>query len=247
MKKTSKTVLTAAMFAAAMNIIPSRAINGTINSFAGNYDPSTEEIQDVYGPAVDYPETTVMTTQTTVPVPVYGPPISWTTTTTAVETGQTTQETTITNLTTQTTVPVYGPPIAWTTTSEEYTTEIPTTIPTPVYGPPVAWIGDINEDNRIDIFDMIELKKAYLNGRTEDSRYDLFRADINQDGKIGIADLVMLQNYLLGKTDNFNDQLPEPETTTTEPQFSHINTANTTTTNTEPVPQPEYGAPVAFD
>lgn len=184
---------------------------------AADYNPYAEEMQDVYGP-----------------------PPAWNT---PIESVQTTA-------TNEIPAPVYGPPLAWTTTSEidlPVPTTMPATIPLPVYGPPAAWIGDLNEDGRIDVFDMIELKKAYLNGTTGEDWLDLFRADINQDGKIGMADLVMLQNYLLGKIDNFYDQLPEPKPTTAETQKSYVNTTNTVTTTTEPIPECVYGPPIAFD
>lgn len=223
MKKTQKTVMTALMFSAALNMIPAGAVNG-INSFASDYNPA--EAEDV---------------------PVYGPPVSWTTAGTEEVTTQTTAEPVITTaMTTQEAVPVpvYGPPISWTTTGAEMTTQTTTMtepVPQPEYGAPVAWVdGDINADGRIDVFDMIELRKAFINGGSP----DLLRGDVNHDGKIGMADLVMLNNYLLGKTDGFNEPLPEPETTTAEPQF--INTTNTTAT-TETVPAPVYGPPNFFD
>ncbi|MDE5853968.1 MAG: dockerin type I repeat-containing protein, partial [Ruminococcus sp.] len=177
-------------------------------------------------------------------VPVYGPPVSWTTTQTSPETTVTTVVTTISE---PYPVPVYGPPISWTTTGTELTmpttTATTNTIPEAVYGPPIAWYGDINMDGKVDVFDMIELRKAYINGEAGKG-LDSLRADINQDGKIGMADLVMLENYLLGKIDNLDEPLPEPVPTTAEPQHSFINTTNTTPT--EPIPQPEYGAPIAF-
>ena len=112
----------------------------------------------------------------------------------------------------------------------------------PVYGSPVAWYGDVNVDGKVDVFDMIELRKGYINGKLSEG-IDSMRADINRDDKIGMADLVMLENYLLGKIDNFDNPLPEPKTTTAEPQYSYVNT----TTSTEPIPQPEYDVSVAFD
>ncbi len=250
MKKTVQTMMTAAMFAATINMIPSGTSAGTVSASATDYNPAVEEFQGVYAP----PDTTpvseetlpVPTTMTTVPATVYGPPIAWNTTTEPLITGFNPEQ--------MTTVAVYGPPIAWNTTTEPVETVpaqtniVPplTTIPLPVYGPPQAWIGDLNEDDRLDVFDMIELRKAYIEGVMDWD--DLYRADVNQDGKIGIADLVMLQNYLLGKTDNFRDQLPEP--VPTEPQKSYVNTTNTTTTTntvTEPIPEPVYGPPSLFE
>lgn len=245
MKKTVQTVMTAAMFAATMNMIPSGTSDGTASASAVDYNPAIENWQDVYGPPVDYPEMTTATINT-VPVPVYGPPVSWTTT----------PETDLpvpTTMSTTEPVAVYGPPIAWDTTTVPTEMPVPTTMstteeePVCVYGPPIAWIGDVNGDDRVDVFDMIELRKAYLNGTSWDDWLDLYRADINKDGQIGIADLVMLQNYLLGRTKKiYDNQLEEPKPTT--PQVSYEPAQSTTkNTTTEPVPQPEYGAPVAFD
>ena len=74
MKKTVKTLMTAALFAASAAAAMSA------------YDPAAEEIQDVYGPAPDYPsieetndiktdEPPMTTTETDVfDQPVYGPP-----------------------------------------------------------------------------------------------------------------------------------------------------------------------------
>lgn len=263
MKKTEKTVLTAALFAAALNMIPSGAGDVTTSASATDYnpaappiayDPSAEEIQDVYGPPIW--ETTTAAPpiaydpNNAVEVPVYGPPVSWTTT----ETELTTQTTTAT--TEPMPVPVYGPPISWTTTGTELTTQTSTTtktqtssgltlatttntIPVAVYGPPIAWYGDINADGRIDVFDMIELRKLYINSTSNGEK--AYRADVNQDGDIGMADLVMLNNYLLGKIDDFSDPLPEPKPTTA------VSYEPTITTSTEPIPQTEYGPPIAFN
>lgn len=203
MKKTEKTVLTATLFTAALNMIPSGTGNIKDSASASDYNLSLDE------PVVT---TTIYNPNEGMEVPVYGPSISWTTT--ALE------------------------------TTEPIPTTVATTIPMPVYGSPVVWYGDVNVDGKVDVFDMIELRKGYIKGKLSEG-IDPMRADINRDGKIGMADLVMLENYLLGKIDNFDNPLPEPETTTAEPQYSFINTTNTTIT--EPIPQPEYDAPVAFD
>lgn len=91
MKKTDKTALTAAAFAAAINIIP-------LNSSA--YDPAGDPVQDVYGPPV-YFETV---TKYASPQPDYGPPPTWRT-----EVSSVTNETTTTETETEF-YGVYGPP-----------------------------------------------------------------------------------------------------------------------------------------
>ena len=91
MKKTDMTALTAAAFAAALNIVPMGA---------SAYDPSEEPIQDVYGPPIYFETTTV---EEMVPQPDYGPMPAWTTETTAV-----TQDPVITT-TEMEAQPTYGP------------------------------------------------------------------------------------------------------------------------------------------
>lgn len=233
MKKTVKTLMTAAVFAAAIGTIPSGTAE---NSSATDYNPVLDEWQGVYGP----PPVTTTLAETTNLQTAYG-------TYTPVE-----SETTAFNPEQMTTVAVYGPPIAWNTTtapiSETETTPVPT-VPVPVYGPPTAWIGDLNDDNRVDVFDMVELRKAYVNYMNGSGSINFYRADINQDGVIGISDLVMLQNYILGNIKDFSNQIPE--SVSTEQQTSYANTTAATTafvtSETEPVPAPVYGPPIAFE
>lgn len=279
MKKTPKTILMAALFASAINAASTGAVTGN-----ADYVPSDEQMQDAYGPPVIEETTTPATvtdpiTETTIELAgVYGPPPNYSTTTKT----QTTAKDPITETTTDMAC-VYGPPPTTTTTTIPTTTAPTTTDPItetttrtfPVYGPPPVSNGDINDDGRIDVFDFIELKKMITNGTAQPiESYKAYKADVNNDGKIGVADLVMLNNYLLGKIDNFYDDIiPEPQPTTT--RYYDNTTANTvtTTTNTipapvygppswfttettittapntttEPVPQPEYGAPIAFN
>ena len=255
MKKTKQTLLTAAAFAAAMNMSAAGNVNAVTLSEAelpaslANYDPSADDIQDVYGPAPNYNDDPV-TTETLMTQPVlttteiqttYGPPIwRWDdTTTTSIET------------TTTTTVPVplYGPMPAYTTTT---TTTEP--LVQPVYGPPQIFYqkGDINGDEVVDSLDMISFRKQLLNEETPEwLRYVM---DINQDGDFNVGDLVALQNYLLGRNKDFFSGLPQPvygplpdydegqdteqlsaTTNTTMPANGKNNKTKTTTTTSEPV------------
>lgn len=91
MKKTEKTALTAAAFAAVLNVVPMGA---------AAYDPAEEPIQDVYGPPV-YFETT--TPEAMMPQPDYGPMPAYTTETTPVTTDPVITETELYDQ------PVYGP------------------------------------------------------------------------------------------------------------------------------------------
>lgn len=255
MKKTKQTLLTAAAFAAAMNMSAVGNVNAVTLSEAelpasmANYDPSADEIQDVYGPAPNYNDDPV-TTETLMTQPVlttteiqttYGPPIwRWDdTTTTSIET------------TTTTTVPVplYGPMPAYTTTT---TTTEP--LVQPVYGPPQIFYqkGDINGDQVVDSLDMVVFRKYLLDEETPEwLRHTM---DINQDGDFNVGDLVALQNYLLGRNKDFFYVNPQPtygpmldydegqdteqlsETTnTTMPANGKNNKTRTTTTTSEPV------------
>lgn len=186
MKKTDKTALTAALFAAAMNIIPS----GTFNTTAAGEvtDESKTEIT-----AYDNGDLIINEPIATY-APVYGPPFIATTTTEVPE------------------------PTCWNTQA--------------VYGPPIAWKGDLDMDGVVDVFDMVQLRNSLvkIQGKSGDTDYN-YAADINDDGIIGMADLVMLQQFLLGKIDNFNEKLPEPE--------------ETTIVQTE-IPAPVYGPPSWF-
>ena len=67
MKKTDKTALTAAVFAAALNAVPMAATA---------YDPADEPIQDVYGPPAYFETTTETSSSTTTTMfeALYGPP-----------------------------------------------------------------------------------------------------------------------------------------------------------------------------
>ncbi|MBP3268953.1 MAG: hypothetical protein J6M07_11660, partial [Ruminococcus sp.] len=154
MKKTKQTLLTAAAFAAAMNMSAAGNVNAVTLSEAelpaslANYDPSADEIQDVYGPAPNYnddPVTTETLMTQTVPITTeiqttYGPPIwRWDdTSTTSIDTTTTTSTTTVP-------VPLYGPMPAYTTTTTEPLAQL-------VYGPPQIFYqkGDINGDQVVD-------------------------------------------------------------------------------------------------
>ena len=264
MKKTKQTLLTAAAFAAAMNMSAAGNVNAVTLSEAelpasmANYDPSAYEIQDVYGPAPNYNDDPV-TTETLMTQPVlttteiqttYGPPIwRWDDTTTTPTTSTTTE-----------TVPLYGPMPAYTTTT---TTTEP--LVQPVYGPPQIFYqkGDINGDQVVDSLDMVVFRKHLLDEETPEwLRHTM---DINRDGDFNVGDLVALQNYLLGRRPDFfyvnpqptygpPEDFPQPDygpmpdydegqdteqlsatTNTTMPANGKNNKTRTTTTTSEPV------------
>lgn len=219
MKKTVKNLMTAAVFAAAMGTLP------TAETASADYNPQ-ETFATVYGPPVVTTETTTMQAVygtvpywTTTPVDDYNP--QQTETTFAAVYGPAPFWTTMPTVTTATKetvpAPVYGPPIAWNTTTMPIETEPVETVPVPVYGPPLAWKGDLIADNRIDVFDMIEMRKKYINSVLYGD-YDS-KADVNSDGEVNIADMVMLQKYILGTAKDFSGQditvTPTSTTTTT--------------------------------
>ncbi len=91
-----------------------------------------------------------------------------------------------------------------TTTKAPETAKTTTTVTTtkatnpPATNPPEkpsnAISGDINNDNEVDIFDMVEMRKLLANNFANAPA----QADTNGDGQFSIADAVTLQNYILG-------------------------------------------------
>ena len=223
MKKTLRTVITAAMFAAAnMSAIPAAA--GEANAVPQFRNDTEREVyrnfSPVYGPGPTYEVTTttadieeVLTTTTTTdyPVPLYGTQPPRTTTSDL--------QGSFVSSTTTTTVPVYGvlPPRTTTTTIDRVdpinntTTSInldeilttTTTQPQPVYGPPLQdWVGDVNLDGYVDSFDVVAVRKMLVKGTQNyapGSTMEAYYGDMNNDGKLSIADLLLLQQYVLGK------------------------------------------------
>lgn len=57
--------------------------------------------------------------------------------------------------------------------------------------------GDINKDGKIDIMDLLLLRR-YLLGMDNICESELYLLDFNQDGVINEKDIKALQNYLLG-------------------------------------------------
>lgn len=241
MKKNVKTLMTATMFAVAMGTLPTgtaETANADYNpsgeSFGTVYGPppvttivETTTVQPVYGPAPYWTTAPVSTDYNpqdteTIPEPVYGPPPV----TTIVETTkvQTVYGPPVSQITTSvddynpkqtetTFAAVYGPAPFWTTTMPTVATTT-NTIPAPVYGPPIAWKGDLDGDNRIDVFDMIEMRKKYLEAVLYGD-YD-YRVDVNDDGEVDVADMVMLQKYILGEVKDFRSTVTDYESPTTK-------------------------------
>ena len=256
MKKTDKTALTAAMFAAALNLVPMGA---------NAYDPEQEPIQDVYGPPV-IAETTYDPGEEPIQ-DVYGPPWMFT---------ETTTETT----TTMRFEPLYGPPdvISSALAEREKYTSSETTATTEdiitttekefaaVYGP-APMPGDVYLDGKVDSFDLVRMRKLLF--EENPSQIALWNADVNKDGDFNIADLVLLNRFLLGQTKVLGKEAqnePIVTTTTTDPVADVIRTTqtvygppqvissmlaerdnSTTTTTTTPNFAPVYGPPSLID
>lgn len=180
MKKTIHTLLTAAMFAAAnMAAMPAVAEDG--NSLTPNLEPAE---------SLSFGDTNTNNDNSD--------DIS------AEGVGKN-----ILKATTKSMAPVYGPPPTTTVNTTSLPEWLMTTTTTTVeilYGPTVPYnrLGDVNEDNNVDIFDLVALRKLLVSGQSRSFYSDNY-ADVNFDRKVNIADLVRLQQFLLGKIDSLND------------------------------------------
>lgn len=67
-----------------------------------------------------------------------------------------------------------------------------------------AVTGDVNRDNKVDIYDVVAVRRLLL--MTDDYNVNFYQ-DVNGDCKLNISDLVALTQFVLGKT----KQIPEPE------------------------------------
>lgn len=131
MKKSPKTLLTAAMFAAAVNasayedVVTTANAQGLIKSGNGSAYSMDRSEYNSSAADNDYVTTTTYNPASTTPTTVYGPPVTTSTTTVPED-----------DTTTTTTLP------------EEFDPEI-TTVPVPVYGPPSVSTTTVHEDENI--------------------------------------------------------------------------------------------------
>ena len=192
MKKSLRTVVTAAMFAAAnMSALPTMAAGDEIIKEQNGNRGVSEQSADI--------QQDIVAATTTAVYPVYGtrPPHELTTTTTSTTSN-------IEEFLTMTTTTDYPTPLYGTTAPinlEEYLTTT-TTVPQPVYGPPIQdWVGDVNLDGSVDSFDVLSVRKMLIKGtdKYSDEYKEAYYGDMNNDGKLTIADLILLQKYVLGK------------------------------------------------
>ena len=219
MKKTLRTVLTAAMFAAAnLSALPTSAeeLNTEENNSQNNWsewanwsasdwndaERATGQIGQLFYGSFPVEDLNDHSHDWKIPddedenVTTTADNQRTTTTTTA-------PLTTLLRTTTTTVYPIYGPGPNWKTTTGTVpptTTPITTTMPQLLYGAPYyrRYIGDINMDGMIDSFDMIALRKLLIKGRGESPASESY-SDLNGDKKVNMADLILLQRYLLGK------------------------------------------------
>ena len=267
MKKSLHSILTAAMFAAAVTTSvgsPTVSAQPGASSEAGLMLETEREQQGAYGPPNWY-TTEPEKTELTMPItqPAYGPPF-WSET-----------ESELTKLTESEPQDVYGPPSWFTENETTTTTDVTKDVPEPVYGPPTA-VGDLTLDYRIDAKDLTWLKRFILeNGGTEidlrkvQDRSNMSLGDMNGDNKLNKEDVKLLVRQLTGKPEDDDDPketalttsatlvttlmttTTRPPTSLYGPQFTRKTTDRTTETLTttdvtEPIPQPEYGAPEYF-
>lgn len=190
MKKSLHSILTAAMFAAAVTTSlsdPAASAQVTVSPAETQLMDDTERgPQSAYGPPSWFTETELTEMTTTEPQDVYGPP-SWFT--------EPTDE-----------------PASTTTSAETY--------PEPVYGPPwiFAKKGDMNYDRVLNARDVTQLKRAILTGEFSDA--EDYLADVNGDGLIDQEDVKALIRQLTGKPEDEDDPITTDITDLTEPPFS---------------------------
>lgn len=63
-------------------------------------------------------------------------------------------------------------------------------------------VGDVYSDMRIDVFDLVRIRQFAIDNENL-TRKDKASADVNDDGVVSIADAVTMQNYLLGRINEF--------------------------------------------
>ena len=73
--------------------------------------------------------------------------------------------------------------------------------------------GDLNADNKIDIFDMIAMQKLLANNFANAPA----SADTNGDGEFSVADAVALQQYLLGQIKELKSNVVSSSTPSSKP------------------------------
>jgi hypothetical protein len=220
MKKTDKTALTAALFAAAMSAAAMGGQAEAVSIGSSDAEIALGKFSAVYGPPPDYYETDIPEPTTDdpfdiIPQPEYGP--MWTVTTTT-----------------------EAAPVETTTVPE-----MPTFAP--VYGPP-SMVGDLNGDGEVDTFDMIKMRR-FVSGELDlKSGEDFFRANVNGDYDVNVADLISLGRYLIGRPVTFVRAGMSERLNADASDYSIVpvldENGNRVYDPMEPIPQPAYGPPI---
>ena len=238
MKKSLHSLLTAAMFAAAVTT-SAGGISNTQNASAAPAEndlitETTTEPQCVYGPPEWFTSESELTDITgTEPQDVYGPPPSFTE-----------SETTSVTSTEPIPQPEYGPPYWETEISGDETAVTTTeTMVAPVYGPPYVLFekGDLNGDRILNAKDLTLLKRAVL----YDNLDSLWRplGDLNYDGAVDKKDVKELIRRLTGAPE---EDPEETDVTTTGTDATVPPRPETTTDPYWDYPMPLYGPPTAY-
>jgi hypothetical protein len=64
--------------------------------------------------------------------------------------------------------------------------------------------GDLNNDRRVDAFDIITARKKLLSAMDDEAAKTNTDMDLNKDGCFNVADIVLLQSFVLGKINSFS-------------------------------------------
>ena len=239
MKKSLHSLLTAAMFAAAVTT-SAGGISNTQNASAAPAEndlitETTTEPQCVYGPPEWFTSESELTDITgTEPQDVYGPPPSFTE-----------SETTSVTSTEPIPQPEYGPPYWETEISGDETAVTTTeTMVAPVYGPPYVLFekGDLNGDRILNAKDLTLLKRAVLYDNLDSFWRPL--GDLNDDGAVDKKDVKELIRRLTGAPEEDPD---ETDVTTTGTDATVPPRPETTTDPYWDYPMPLYGPPSAWN
>ncbi len=240
MKKSLHSLLTAAMFAAAVTT-SAGGISNTQNASAAPAEndlitETTTEPQCVYGPPEWFTSESELTDITgTEPQDVYGPP------------GWFSETETITDVTRNDPPTVYGPPHWFTDTETEATltttTDVTAEIQQPAYGPPYVLFekGDLNGDRVLNAKDLTLLKRAVLYDNLDSFWRPL--GDLNDDGAVDKKDVKELIRRLTGAPE---EDPEETDVTTTGTDATVPPRPETTTDPYWDYPMPLYGPPTAY-
>lgn len=95
-----------------------------------------------------------------------------------------------------------------------------TTAPPTTTQPAVNVIqGDLNSDSKVNIFDLITLRKALVNNTFANANAEK-AADVNGDGSFSVADLTLLNEFLLGTVDSFPAPVQQETKTLTMSEYT---------------------------